>query len=280
MSSVSTASTASRASQSGVSSSVLLSTVFVTNGQTTTATVVVPTSVQQNRSSSTNAGAIAGGVVGGVVGLGLVFLLIFCLYRRKVSVPVCVSFTWYSFPSFGQMKLTLGFTYSQKTNEFDGNWDPDRDLERPATLPQVDLDLGGADAEPRPFDLNSTAPSHYTGSSGPLLAGGVYGGRDMSQTGAPSLLSSGSRYPESEGGYGGSSTGGGLAGLGAGAMSAKQREAQGIPHPGAPGMFAVANPDEAEEDAAANIVVHRDGGRLPPGTEIPPTYDSIPADGR
>lgn len=222
----------------------------MTNGQTTTATVVVPTTVQQNRSSSTNAGAIAGGVVGGVVGLGLVFLLIFCLYRRK------------------------------KTNEFDGNWDPDRDLERPATLPQVDLDLGGADAEPRPFDLSSTAPSHYTGSSGPLLAGGAYGGRDMSQTGAPSLLSSGSRYPESEGGYGGSSAGGGLAGLGSGAMSAKQREAQGIPHPGAPGMFAVANPDEAEEDAAANIVVHRDGGRLPPGTEIPPTYDSIPADGR
>jgi len=103
----------------------------------------------------------------------------------------------------------------------------------------------------------------------------------MSQTGAPSVLSSGSRYPESEPGYGGgsSSNGGGLGGFGAGAMSAKQREAQGVPHPGAPGMFGVANPDEAEEDAA-QVVVHRDGGRLPPGTEIPPTYDSIPADGR
>lgn len=183
------------------------------------------------------------------MGLAIVFLLLFCLYRRK------------------------------KTSEFDGDWDPDRNLERPGTLPQMDLDLTGADAQPRPFDLTSTAPSHYTNSSGgALLAGGAYGGREMGQTGAPSVLSSGSRYPESDYGHGvgGSSSGGGMGGFNA--VSLKQREAQGTAHAGTPGVFGLANPDEAEEDAA--VVVHRDAGRLAAGPEIPPTYDSIPIEGR
>jgi len=142
----------------------------------------------------------------------------------------------------------------------------------------MDLDLTGADAQPRPFDLTS---SHYTDSSGgALLAGGAYGVREMGQTGAPSVLSSGSRYPESDYGHGvgGSSSGGGAGGFNA--VSLKQREAQGIAHPGAgaPGGFGLANPDEAEEDAA--VVVHRDAGRLAAGPEIPPTYDSIPIEGR
>jgi hypothetical protein len=140
----------------------------------------------------------------------------------------------------------------------------------------MDLDLTGPDAQPRPFDLTSTAPSHYTNSSGgALLAGGAYGGREIGQTGAPSVLS---RYPESdyEHGVGGSSSGGGMGGFNA--VSFKQREAQGTAHPGPPGAFGLANPDEGEEDAA--VVVHRDAGRLAAGPEIPPTYDSIPIEGR
>jgi len=247
VSSVSAASVASLAAAR--SSNVVVSTVFVSNGQTVTSSVTVPTTISQTHSSSSNTGAIVGGAVGGVVGLAIVFLLLFCLYRRK------------------------------KTSEFDGNWDPDSNLERPGTLPQMDLDLTGADAQPRPFDLTSTAPSHYTNlSGGALLATGAYGAREMGQTGAPSVLSSGSRYPESDHGYGGggSSSGGGMGGFNA--VSVKQREAQGTSHPGAPGVFGLANPDEAEENAP--VVVHRDAGRLAAGPDIPPTYDSIPIDGR
>lgn len=135
--------------------------------------------------------------------------------------------------------------------------------------------------------MASTDPSRYTSSSGAGFAGaGAYGGAaygagEMSQYpashgptshGAPSVMSS-SHYPESEGYGAGAGAMSGSSGYGGGqsARLAKQQEAaRGYqPHQGQ-GQYSVANPNEADED----VVVHRDAGRA----EIPPTYDSIPAD--
>lgn len=187
--------------------------------------MVISTSTPRVGAAKSNTGAIAGGVVGGVIGLALIALIAFLLYRRK------------------------------KKNDFDGNFDPSRNVERPATLPIVDLDLSD-DAQARPYEYTPstsgppTSPSHYTSSEGGLLAGGA--APQMSEHSGPSSS-----------GVGGMS-----------ARMAKQQEAarqyggqQGGAGP-VSGQYGVANPDE--------VIVHRDGGRVPAGAEIPPTYDSIP----
>jgi len=182
---------------------------------------------------------------------------------------------------------------------FDGNFDPDRNLERP-TLPIVDLDLG-ADATAHPYDHSTiggptdssypTSPSRYTrASDARLMDGGGATSPQMSQHygagagsqhysgggGAPSVLSSGSHYQNGTHTATSDQSGGP-----SGRMS-KQQEAQrqyyavGAAGPaggegeGSAGGFGVTNPDEP-------VIVHQDGGRVP-GAEIPPTYDSIPAD--
>lgn len=105
-------------------------------------------------------------------------------------------------------------------------------------------------------------------------------------TTSPSLMSS-----QGGGAYGpgpGSSTSGSGAGTGGiSARMSKQQEAARMyagPGPGqgtiaegsGGGQYGVANPDEP-------VMVHRDAGRVTApgaGAEIPPTYDSIPADER
>ena len=150
----------------------------------------------------------------------------------------------------------LRFRIAQKKSEFDGNWDPDRNIERPATLPAVnDLDLAagptGVNTSPHPFSLDDHGPegsgpysptttSYYSGN--PLLASGAtttglyHDGQypqqqQMSQYtrsgGEPSILSSASMYPPSSEAHGASSSAGGAGGMAAGrAMRVnKQQEA-------------------------------------------------------
>lgn len=128
-------------------------------------------------------------------------------------------------------------------------------MERPATLPIVDLDLSD-DAQAHPYVYTPstsgppTSPSHYTSSEGGLLASGS--GPQMSEHSGPSSS--------------------GIGGMSA-RMAKQQEAARQYAGPGGPGasgsgQYGVANPDE--------VIVHRDGGRIPAGAEIPPTYDSIP----
>ena len=127
----------------------------------------------------------------------------------------------------------------QKNSDFDGNWDPDRNVQRPATLPVVnDLDLAasptGVDTSPRPFSVDHSSgggggigepysptatTSHYSathllaagpGADGAAAVGMYHDGQypqqqQMSQYtrsgGAPSILSSASAYPPSSEAY-------------------------------------------------------------------------------
>ncbi|KAF8318436.1 hypothetical protein DL93DRAFT_386675 [Clavulina sp. PMI_390] len=163
-------STASLASVSGTTTttvSVPASTVFITNGFTVTTTISVPTTSSgpvgaHSGGGSSHTGAIVGGVVGGLGGLAILALLGFCFWRRK------------------------------KQSEFDGNWDPDRNIQRPGALTgNLDLAAGGGtlpriplddeedvgDTSPRPFSMgNDPSPD---GSYAPTMATSAYSGNPL-----------------------------------------------------------------------------------------------------
>lgn len=96
-----------------VSTNAAGSTVVITTTFATTVPTTATVSTQSSSSSSTPIAAIVGGVVGGVVFLVVVVLLIYCIRRRSSK------------------------------NEFDGDFDPDRVINRSGagggTLPQLDL---------------------------------------------------------------------------------------------------------------------------------------------
>ncbi|KAI0926647.1 hypothetical protein AcV5_007382 [Taiwanofungus camphoratus] len=176
----SSGSSGSSISTSGSSSSFSTlthtSTVIGTNAQGSAFTstlvqtmTVAPSVTASSHTSSSHTGAIVGGVVGGVAGLAVIVVLLFFLCRRR------------------------------RSNDFDGNFDPDRVVglsngRDGATLPHIDL-AGGE--EVTPYNYNPNVPP----SQGPGSAGS--GGDEMRQhTNVPAFLA------------------GGLAGAGAGAAAA------------------------------------------------------------
>ena len=220
--------------------------------------IVVPTSPSSG--SSSNTGAIIGGVAGGIAAL-LGILIIGLFYWRR----------------------------NRRRDDFDGNFDPDRVVRHAG-----DADLaGGAEVTPYHYEPgvgHTSGPSSPTFSadssmrqyreSQSLLGGNVFAGAAPTATSgshyAPTSSDGASAHPDSSG-HGRSSS---LNSSGIGQpyqpMSTKEREAMRQRGDG----LGLAT---AHEEVEGDVIQHSDGGRLPdtvPPTqarEIPPSYDSIPA---
>ena len=207
-------------------------------------------------SSTSHLGAIVGGTVGGVAAIALLAgLLLFCLRRQRDK------------------------------DDFDGNFDPDRvahgqpgtfDLTGAADVEPYTYPRAGPDMHERQWDPVSQHSLHNAapGTTHPSTPSD-YGSRSPTNTSASVAAYVPSSTTHSQ------------------PRSAKEREAflryTRSPSVGASGSVGpadglqVANPRDVSE--RAGVVVHQDGGRVTippdeeaPEREIPPTYDSIPAD--
>jgi hypothetical protein len=243
-------------------------------GATTTSTAVA-----SSGSKSTPVGAIVGGTVGGVVFLAALSLCLLAFMRRR-----------------------------RKRALFDGNFDPDNvapasgrgagNSAQGGTLPNIGVDDEDVHGDPvssavSPYPIMAQYHPQqqqqqqqfnpYTGRPGSMsnIGGGAY---DRVPT-SPTSTHPHSRHP-SQGGY--AAYGGGPASsdhassyFSHGTSSAAGPSASGY----APGSGVIPSTKERERLRLANadeggpVLQHRDGGRMAP-QEIPPSYDSIPADER
>ena len=223
--------------------------------------IVVPTSASSGGSSNT--GAIVGGVAGGIVALLAIFIIGLFYWRRN-----------------------------RRRDEFDGNFDPDRVVRHVG-----DTDLG-AGAEVTPYQYEPRVGSVTSGPSSPTFSGSgngsmrqyrdsqaLLGGSIHEALGAPTATSGSHYAPTSSDGASAhpASSGHGRTGsLGSSGvsqpyrpLSSKEREAL---RQRGEGLGLASAPEEGDE-----VIQHADGGRIVepvPATqprEIPPSYDSIPA---
>ena len=238
------------------------------NGQVQTQTVrstqlVFPSSTSGGGGggSSSNTAAIAGGVVGGAVGILALIMIVFFLLRRH-----------------------------KRTDEFDGNFDPDRldperlggNATRPGTMPHVDL----VGAEVTPYQYSSDAAPQKGYQQYPQMAqqqrpgtAPVMGGAGYATSDARSSTT-GSHYPTTitdpsgmRPDFRGPSPGVSLGTSGT-LPSSKGRESTSEG-----GVLRVANDENGEGGSGGGIMFqHRDAGRIP--EEVPPSYDSISPDER
>lgn len=194
-------------------------------------------------------------------------------------------------------------------DDFDGNFDPDRVIGHSSgggTLPQIDL---GEEVTPYHYSPRAGEGGMTQYGDSPLLAGrsvsppSGYGSSEYyNQPPSGNMTeTSGSHYaPSSNPSHGAPATFGWAAGNGdpravsptqstsshSNPRPTKEREAMAARYGRQPGQLGLAT--QLEEPGGhdhAPVVVHRDGGRLredtgEPPREIPPTYDSIPADER
>jgi hypothetical protein len=226
--------------------------------------IVVPTSASSGGSSNT--GAIVGGVAGGIVALLAVFIIGLFYWRRN-----------------------------RRRDDFDGNFDPDRVVRHVG-----DTDLGGG-AEVTPYQYEPRAGSVTSGPSSPTFSGSGNGNGNGSMRqyrdsqallgssihdalGAPTATS-GSHYAptssDSASAHPASSGHGRTGSFGSSGvsqpyrpLSSKEREAL---RQRGEGLGLASAPEEGDE-----VIQHADGGRIEPvpataPREIPPSYDSIPA---
>lgn len=221
----------------------------------------MPTSPSSGGGKS-NTGAIIGGVAGGIATL-IVFLIIGLFYWRR----------------------------NRRRDDFDGNFDPDRVVRHAG-----DADLAGG-AEVTPYHYEPGAGGPMSGPSSPtfsadssmrqyresqsLLGGNVFAGVAPTATSgshyAPTSSDGASAHPESSGHGRSSSLGSSGIAQPYRPMSTKEREAM---RQRGDGLGLATAPEEVEGD----VIQHSDGGRLPEpvpppsqAREIPPSYDSIPA---
>jgi hypothetical protein len=224
--------------------------------------IVVPTG---SSSSSSNTGAIVGGVAGGIAALFAIFVIGIFYWRRN-----------------------------RRRDDFDGNFDPDRVVRHVG-----DTDLGGG-AEVIPYQYEPGVGGVTSGPASPTFSangnGGsmrqyrdsqaLLGGSRHDGVGGPGTATSGSHYaPTSSDGVSPFPTSSGherplsLGSSGVSQpyrpLSTKEREAM---RQRGEGLGLASAPEEGDE-----VIQHSDGGRVvepvpvPRPQEIPPSYDSIPA---
>lgn len=276
--------------------------VAVTTIYTTTAISVATTSPSTS-TSSPHTGAIVGGVVGGIAALGIIGLLVFCLLRRRRNED---DFDGNFDPDRVVVHSSGGGTLPQIDLGAEVTpyaYAPHHDVGQP---PMAQYHYGDSPySGMRPTSPPQSMPSqYYRPPSDYNQVPGLGPGSDTS----------GSHYDPSVGAYG-VPAGAALATWVPGARSpsptntssttpsqprsAKEREALASRY-GRPGGLGLSTQHEepdydglgpgpgagagAGSSGGEGVVVHQDGGRVRDEdegpTEIPPTYDSIPADER
>ncbi|KAF7982681.1 hypothetical protein HWV62_27166 [Athelia sp. TMB] len=281
-----------------------VSTVYVTSVGTTTST----TKPSTDTSSGNHTGAIVGGVVGGIVALVVICLLIlFCIRRNKNKDDFDGNFdpdrvVGHSTGGGTLPQIDLGdeeaaaatpYAYNPShggMSEYGGS------SGYPVTAAAAAMGAG-------PRSGGSSSPSQYPSSEEQYHNNAPTS--PTTQTHQPmSSISSGSNYAP----YGALPPGAGRAASPAPGQllynnppSSKEQEAQAARYASRNRLGLATQPDDVASPrmslgrggsgqgsiGSGSVVVHQDGGRVQvpqhdhePPSEIPPTYDSIPADDR
>lgn len=255
-------------------------------------------SSSNSNTSNSHVGAIIGGVVGGLAALGIIGLLVFCLLRRQRHEDdfdgnfdpdrvVVHSSGGGTLPHIDLGAEVTPYAYA-----------PHNDVGQPA-MSQYNYGESPYSPPMRSMSPPYPIPSPYQRPPSDY---------NMSSVPGPASDTSGSQYGPSIGQYS-LPAGAGLAALPPGARSpsptntssttpsqprsAKEREALVARYGRSGGLgLSTQHEEPVHDDVRAGagsggnegVVVHQDGGRVreedQPPTEIPPTYDSIPADER